>query len=111
MDEATASVMVGQFDALLQPVLQAGFAGMAAVLLGIMIWLAKRVLDQADKNRTAQVDSDTRMADQVQKMSDAMAQNTLASRNLVDAMNVQTAELRKLAEELMTRPCLSMRDS
>jgi len=102
------SSLVGQFDALLQPVLQAGFAGMAAVLLAMMVWLAKRVLDQADKNREAQAASDARMADQMRQISDVMAQNTVATRSLVDAMNTQAAELRKLAEELMTRPCLSM---
>ena len=102
--------MVGQFDALLQPVLQAGFAGMAAVLLGMMIWLAKRFFDHAYKSRQAQGASDERMANQIQKMSDVMAENTVAVRKLAEAANGQTAELRKLAEELMTRPCLSMRD-
>lgn len=102
----TASVMVGQFDALLQPVLQAGFAGMAAVLLGTLIWLAKRFLDQSDKAREAQAASDARMAEQMQRTAEVISQNTVAITNLLEATNAQKAELRRMVDELLTRPCM-----
>lgn len=74
---------------LLQPIVQYGFLGFSAVLLAIIIWLIRRLLDVLDANNRI------------------IAANTAA----VHDLTVMTRDLmhlnRAVHDKLLARPCLA----
>lgn len=75
-------------ESLLQPIVQYGFAGMCAILLGILIWMIRRVLDAFKSN------------------GEIITANTNAINTLNNNMTEQRAEIGGLKEELYRRPCM-----
>jgi len=73
---------------LLEPIVQYGFAGMCAILLGVLIWMIHRVLDAFSRN------------------GDIISANTHAINQLNGNMSEQRVEIGGLKEELYRRPCL-----
>ena len=74
---------------LLSPIVQYGFAGFSAVLLVILVWLIKKLLDLLEK--TNQIISD----------------NTQAIRNVDERTGEELKLLRAVHDKLLSRPCLA----
>ena len=72
-----------------QPIVQYGFLGFSAVLLGVVIWLIKKLLGVLEAN------------------NQIIAANTAAIRNLT----AQTCDLlqlnRSVHDKLLSRPCIA----
>lgn len=74
---------------IMNPVIQWGFAGLSIVLLGILVWLIKQLLNVMDKN------------------NEVIAANTQAIQR-VDGHAEDTLEVAvELKNELYKRPCLA----
>ena len=76
-------------DLLVQPIVQYGFLGFSAVLLGIVVWLIKRLLVVLERN------------------SEVVNANTSA----INTLSAMTADLlvlnRNLHDKIISRPCIS----
>ncbi len=79
-------------DWIASPLLQYGFAGFSAVLLGLVIWLIKKLLSVIEAN------------------SRVIEENTAAIRDLT----VMTSDLlklnRSLHDKLISRPCIAKKE-
>jgi len=72
--------------------LQYGFAGVSAVLFGILIWLIKALLSlQKDTNKVIE-------------------KNTSANNRIVDLQEKQLITIDALKEKLISRPCIARRE-
>jgi len=76
-------------DILLQPLAQFGFAGFSAVLLGMVIWLTRRLLEALDRN------------------SNVIAQNTAALQTLTSTVTELMALNRAIHDKIISRPCIA----
>jgi len=76
-------------DGLFQPIVQGGFAGMCVILLGIVFWMIRKLLDVLSKN------------------TEAFAANTSAINRLNVNMTEQRTEIAGLKEEMYRRPCIA----
>ena len=80
-------------DLVTQPIVQYGFLGFSAVLLGLVIWLIKRLLGVLEAN------------------SCIIAGNTEAIRDLT-SMTADLLKLnRSLHDKLISRPCIAKEES
>lgn len=70
------------------PIIQWGFAGFCLVLLGIIVWLVKRLLKVLEDNNTI------------------ILGNTQAIRENVASTQELLRETRNMRDRLLTRPCL-----
>lgn len=78
-------------DAIFTPMIQGGFAVFSAVLLGVVVWLTRKLLDA------------------VEKSNKVIAENTAAIRD-VHVMARDNMKLTRTVHELMiARPCLTER--
>ncbi len=78
---------------LIQPIVQYGFLGFSAVLLGVVIWLIKRLLAVLEANNRI------------------IASNTEAIRDLT-AMTRDLLKLnRSLHDKIISRPCIAREES
>lgn len=75
-------------ELILQPMIQYGFAGMSAILLGIVVWLIKRLLGIL--TQTIEV----------------ISQNTNTIKELTKIIGDEVKLLRITHDKLLTRPCL-----
>jgi len=73
----------------LSPIMQYGFAGLSAVLLAILVWLIKKLLDLLEK--TNQIISD----------------NTKAIRDVDERTIDELKLLRAIHDKLLSRPCMA----
>jgi len=72
-----------------EPIVQYGFAGMAAVQLGVIVWMHSRTAAQYDKSVEAQI----KLAEALQSLSESTKDDTHATR--------------KLHEKMLARPCIA----
>ena len=79
-------------DLLLQPVIQYGFLGFSVVLLGVVIWLIKRLL--------AVLEATDRI----------IAANTEAINDLIALTTDLMALNRSVHDKLLSRPCIAERE-
>ena len=70
------------------PIVQCGFAGMCAVLLGIIVWLIKQLLTVLKETNTV------------------IGENTKTIGMLHTTSNEEIVVLRDIQAKLMARPCL-----
>jgi hypothetical protein len=73
----------------LQPVVQYGFLGFSAVLLGAFIWLMKRLLAVLERN------------------SEVITHNTQAIRDLTSMTTDLLSLSRSVHDKLISRPCIA----
>lgn len=71
------------------PIIQYGFAGMCAVLLGIVVWLIQKLLDVIKENNSV-----------IAKHNEILLQ---FSKTLTDTVDLQV----ELKDKLNTRPCIA----
>lgn len=76
----------------LEPIIQYGFIGFSAVLLGIIIWLIKQLL------------SAMRMTHRV------IAENTDVVKDLHSSIKEITRSQQRLHDKIISRPCISKRE-
>ena len=74
---------------IIQPLTQYGFAGFAAVLLALVIWLIKKLLGVLERN------------------SEVIAQNTEAIRDLTSMTHDLLKLNRSLHDKIISRPCIA----
>jgi hypothetical protein len=74
------------------PIVQYGFAGMSAVLVVMICWLARRLMDLLEKT------------------SAIISANTDAIRTLTRRSEENARLYADLRDRLLSRPCLSMQD-
>jgi cell division protein FtsB len=77
---------------LFSPVLQSGFLGFSVVLLGVVIWLIKRLLSLLDVNNRI------------------IAANTQAINDLTKMTNDLLSLNRSVHDKLLSRPCIAERE-
>ena len=75
-----------------QPIVQYGFVGFAAVLLGIVVWLIQKLLAVLDAN------------------SRIIAANTEAIRDLTGLTGDLLKLNRSLHDKIISRPCIAARE-
>ncbi|MCE5277183.1 MAG: hypothetical protein ABFD92_16770 [Planctomycetaceae bacterium] len=80
---------MGNADALLQPIVQYGFAGFCAVLLGIVFWLVKRLLAVLEATNAVIARNSEAISDLSSLTSDLLKLN------------------RSLHDKLISRPCIA----
>lgn len=79
-------------DLLSAPVIQYGFAGLCLILLGVLVWLIRRLLDLLDKTgRIIQANTDI--------IGDVSAQTSEV-----------LGEIRAMNNKLLARPCIARRE-
>ncbi len=76
-------------DLLLQPVVQYGFLGFSVVLLGVVVWLIRRLLSVMEANNTI------------------IAENTAAMKALTVTVSDLMLLNRSLHDKLISRPCIA----
>lgn len=76
-------------DILLAPIVQYGFLGFSAVLLGVVIWLIKRLLSVMEANNSV------------------IAANTAATKTLTATVSELMILNRSLHDKIISRPCIS----
>lgn len=76
-------------DWMLQPVVQYGFLGFSVVLLGVVIWLIRKLLDVLEANNRI------------------IAANTAAIRDLMRMTDDLLTLNRSLHDKLISRPCIA----
>ncbi len=76
-------------ELLLQPVVQYGFLGFSAVLLGIIVWLIKRLLSVIEAN------------------NNVIAENTAAMKMLTSTVSDMMLLSRSIHDKLISRPCIA----
>ena len=81
--------MTGSEDLFLQPVVQYGFLGFAVVLLGVVVWLIRRLLDVLDAT------------DRI------IAANTEAINDLTQLTSDLLILNRSIHDKLLSRPCIA----
>ena len=79
-------------DFFLQPVIQTGFLGFSAVLLGIIVWLIRRLLVVLEKN------------------SEVICANTAAINTLSNMTAVLLVLNRTLHDKVISRPCIAQEE-
>ena len=75
-----------------QPLVQYGFAGFAAVLLGLVIWLIRKLLGVLERN------------------SEVIARNTDAIRDLTSMTHDLLKLNRSLHDKIISRPCIAKQE-
>jgi len=75
-----------------QPIVQYGFVGFAAVLLGIVVWLIQKLLTVLDANNRI------------------IAANTEAIRDLAGLTSDLLRLNRSLHDKIISRPCIAARE-
>lgn len=81
--------MSGNADIFLQPVIQYGFLGFAGVLLGIIVWLIRKLLDVLEATNRI------------------IAANTEAINDLSQATGDLLKLNRSVHDKLISRPCIA----
>jgi len=76
-------------ELILQPIVRFGFVGFSAVLLGVVIWLIKRLLVVLGRN------------------TEVIARNTEAIRDLSSMTSDLLKLSRSLHDKLISRPCIA----
>jgi len=76
-------------DILLDPVLQGGFMGFSVILLGVVVWLIKRLLAVIAQNNAV------------------IAENTAAMRMLTATVSDLMLLSRSLHDKIISRPCIA----
>ena len=84
---ATTPDVMQSAAAVITPVMQWGFAGFAMVMVGINVWLIKRLLGLLDANNKI------------------IAENTRARWEVAKLINAALRILRGVNERLLSRPC------
>jgi hypothetical protein len=79
-------------DLFVQPITQFSFAGLSAVLLAILVWLIRRLLDAFEKN------------------SLIIAQHLLATQQLTETVTQLLTLTRSLHDKLISRPCIAEKE-
>lgn len=83
----------------LEPIVQYGFLGLSAILLGIIVWLIRRLLVLLEQTNSI-----------IAQNTQAIAKNSSA----IDEQTLQTAETAKavwrLHDKLISRPCIAARE-
>jgi hypothetical protein len=87
----------------LEPIIQYGFAGMCAVLLSILVWLAKAFLNAVREH------SD-KLVEVTKTATDVVRDNSEAIREVKSVEDRQIAVIQKVHEELLKRPCLQLKE-
>ncbi|MBI5725254.1 MAG: hypothetical protein HZA50_14945 [Planctomycetes bacterium] len=77
---------------IMQPIVQYGFLGFSAVLLGIVVWLIRRLLELLDANNRI------------------IAANTDAIRDLTNMTSDLLKLNRSLHDKIISRPCIAARE-
>ena len=80
-------------DWMIQPVIQYGFLGFSGVLLGVVIWLIKKLLGVLEAN------------------SRIIAANTEAIRDLSQMTRDLLKVNRSLHDKIISRPCIAERET
>ena len=80
-------------DWMIQPVIQYGFLGFSAVLLGVVIWLIKKLLGVLEAN------------------SRVITANTAAIRDLMHMTSDLLKINRSLHDKVISRPCIAERET
>jgi hypothetical protein len=75
---------------LLTPIFQWGFAGLAAILLVIIVWMIKKLLEQLANSNAI------------------IAENTMVIRELTRLTTDELILLRGINDELLKRPCIAL---
>lgn len=109
MGIATIAAETG-VDPIMGPVLQYGFAGMCALMMGGFYVLARAGLRVWANSSEMQRVSQESMRQQLVATSSVIEKNTSALMQLADVVDGQQCEMRKLADELAHRPCLKGRE-
>jgi len=78
---------------MLQPVVQYGFLGFSVVLLGVVIWLIRKLLDVLEANNRI------------------IAANTEAIRDLTNTTSDRFRFSRSLHDKIISRPCIAREES
>ena len=78
---------------MLQPVVQYGFLGFSVVLLGVVIWLIRKLLDVLEANNRI------------------IAANTEAIRDLTSTTSDLLHLNRSLHDKIISRPCIAREES
>ena len=76
-------------EIVLQPVVQYGFLGFSAVLLGVVVWLVRRVLGVLEKTNSV------------------IEGNTAAVRKVCHVTAELLREHRDLRDKIISRPCIA----
>ena len=79
-------------DWMISPIVNYGFAGFAAVLLGVVVWLIKKLLVVLERN------------------SEVIVRNTEAIRDLTSMTSDLLKLNRSLHDKIISRPCIAERD-
>jgi hypothetical protein len=77
--------------AILNPVIQYGFAGFCAILLAIIVWLMKRLMDLLEQNNRV------------------LAENTGVIKSLYAQGDKTKEAVWEMREEFLRRPCISQK--
>lgn len=76
-------------ELILEPMVRFGFAGFSAVLLGIVVWLIKRLLAVMEAN------------------NNIIAENTAAMKTLTATVSDLMLLNRSLHDKIISRPCIA----
>jgi len=76
-------------ELLLQPLVRFGFVGFSGVLLGVVVWLMKRLLAVLERN------------------TEVISHNTAAIRELSSMTTDLLALSRSMHDKLISRPCIA----
>ena len=88
---------------IMQPLMQFGFAGLSAVLLGVLIWLVKLFIGTITEHNSTLVDVTKDTTTEIEKNTAAIA----ASFEKVHEVHArQLNVLEKTHQELLKRPCI-----
>ena len=80
-------------DWMIQPVVQYGFLGFSVVLLGVVVWLIRQLLDVLEANNRI------------------IAANTQAIRELTSTTSDLLKLNRSLHDKIISRPCIAREES
>lgn len=75
-----------------EPIVQTGFLGFSVILLGIVVWLVKKLMSVIDHNSTV------------------ISECTQAIREVADQSRDELTLLRSINDKLLSRPCIAKRE-
>ena len=78
---------------ILTPTLQYGFAGFSLILVGIIVWLIKRLLGVLEAN------------------NQIIADNTTAIRDIATTTSDEMKLVRSLHDKILARPCIAKKET
>ena len=80
-------------NVILEPIVQYGFLGFSAVLLGVVVWLIRKLMDVLDANGKIIAANTKAMSENTSMVSDLLALN------------------RSLHDKLISRPCIAKKET